>query len=193
MSLVVLGIACSPRRNGNTTRLLLEGMEVARAEGHTTEIVYLSDLRITPCQGCNACSIDGTCVIKDDVLLLQEKIINSDRLMIAAPIFFMGVNAQTKILIDRMQPFWALKYLHHKSFFLPSGLKRPGLFISAAGTQKPDVFACAERSIKTFFHMLDIQYTKPCLYSGVDKVGEIDEYPTYLDEVRKTTQEFLIS
>ena len=118
--------------------------------------------------------------------------IQSDRLMIAAPIFFMGVNAQTKIMIDRMQTFWALKYLHNKSFLLPSGLKRTGLFISAAGTQKPDVFLCAERSIKTLFHMIDTQYTQPCLYSGVDKAGEIKEFPAYIDEVRKTTLEFLI-
>lgn len=193
MSLFVLGIACSPRRNGNTTHLLLEAMKIARDEGHTTETVYLSDLKITPCQGCNACSIDGTCVIKDDVPMLQEKMIRSVRLIIAAPIFFMGVNAQTKILIDRMQTFWALKYLHQKSFLMPSGLKRSGLFISTAGTRKPDVFLCAERSIKTFFHMLDTQYTKPCLFSGVDKVGEIEEYPTYLDELRKTTHEFLKS
>lgn len=193
MSLFVLGIACSPRKNGNTTRLLLEGMKIAQDEGHSTEIVYLTDLEITPCRGCNACSINGTCVINDDLPKLQEKMIHADRLMIAAPIFFMGVNAQTKIMIDRMQTFWALKYLHNKSFLTPSGLKRAGLFISAAGTRKQDVFLCAERSIKTFFHMLDIQYTKPCLFSGVDKVGEIEEYPTYLEEVRKTTQEFLKS
>ena len=193
MSLVVLGIACSPRRNGNTTRLILEGMEIARAEGHTTETIYLSDLKITPCQGCGACSINGICVLKDDLPELQAKIIRSDRLILAAPIFFMGVNAQTKIMIDRMQTFWALKYLHHKSFLLPSGLKRTGLFISAAGTRKQDVFFCAERSIKTFFHMLDIHYTKPCLYSGIDKAGEIEDYPSYLEEVRKTTQGFLIS
>lgn len=193
MSLSVLGIACSPRRGGNTTRLLLEGMNVARAKGHATEIIYLSDLEINPCQGCNACSKDGICVINDDIPKLQEKMILSDRLIIAAPIFFMGVNAQTKIMIDRMQTFWALKYIHHRSFAKPSGQTRTGLFISASGTRKQDVFVCAERSIKTFFHMLDIEYTKPCLYSGVDHAGEIEEYPAYLEEVRKTTHDFLIS
>ena len=193
MALFVLGIACSPRRSGNSTRLLLEGMKIAQSEGHTTELVYLSDLEIKPCQGCGACSVEGICVIKDDIQKLQEKIIRSDRLMIAAPIFFMGVNAQTKILIDRMQTFWALKYIHHQSFIKPFGLKRTGLFISTAGTRKQDVFLCAERSIKTFFHMLDIDYTKPCLYSGVDKAGEIEDYPSYLEEVRTTTHDFLKS
>jgi multimeric flavodoxin WrbA len=43
MTLSVLGIACSPRRNGNTTRLLLEAMKTAQVEGHRTELVYLSE------------------------------------------------------------------------------------------------------------------------------------------------------
>ena len=188
MTLSVLGIACSPRRNGNSTRLLLEGMETAKAEGHTTELVYLADLKINPCQGCNACSAKGICVIKDDIPKLQEKMVQADRLILAAPIFMMGLNSQTKIMIDRMQTFWALKYLHHQSIVNESGNERVGLYLGAAGLKKPDVFDCAERSIKTLFHMLDIRYAKPCLYSGIDQAGEIIEHATALNDVRKATQ-----
>ena len=187
MTLSVLGIACSPRRKGNTTRILLEAMQVAQTENHTTELIYLSDLKISPCQGCGACSEKGICVIKDDIPKLQEKLIRCDRLIIAAPIYFMGVNAQTKILIDRMQTFWALKYLHHQSFIKPSGPERVGLFLSAAGTKKPEVFSCAERSIQTFFHMLDIKYAEACLYSGIDQAEEIEKHLTALEEVRAAT------
>ncbi len=192
MTLSVLGLACSPRRNGNTTRLLLEAMDSAKAEGHTTELVYLTDLNIHPCQGCGACSDKGICVIKDDIPKLQEKLIQADRLILAAPIFMMALNAQTKIIIDRMQTFWALKYLHHQTLINPSGFERVGLFLGAAGTKKPDVFDCAERSIKTLFHMLDIRYAQPCLYSGIDKAGEINEHPTAFGEVRKATQALMI-
>ena len=192
MTLSVLGIACSPRRNGNTTRLLLEAMETSKAEGQTTELVYLSDLKINPCQGCGACSDKGICVIKDDVPKLQEKLIHADRLILAAPIYMMGLNAQTKIIIDRMQTFWALKYLHHMTLINPSGYERIGLFLAAAGTQKPDVFDCAERSIKTLFHMLDIRYAQPCLYSGIDQAGEINAHPTAFDDVHKATQALMI-
>ena len=193
MTLSVLGIACSPRRNGNTTRLLLEAMKAAQTEGHTTELVYLSDLNINPCQGCNACSDKGICIIKDDTLKLQEKLIQADRVILAAPIFFMGVNGQTKIMIDRMQTFWASKYLHHRSLIKPSGPERIGLFLSAAGTKKVDVFKCAERSIQTLFHMLDIRSAQPCLYSGVDRAGEINEHPTAFDDVRKATQALVMA
>lgn len=192
MALSVLGIACSPRRKGNTTRLILEAMETAQAQGHTTELVYLTDLEITPCKGCNACSAKGICVIKDDIPKLLAKLSRADRIIIAAPIFFMGANAQTKILIDRTQPFWALKYLHHQSLINPSGPERRGLFLSASGTTKPDVFKCAERSIQTFFHMLDIRYSPACLYDGVDQAGEIEKHPTALEDVRKATQALLV-
>jgi multimeric flavodoxin WrbA len=193
MALSILGIACSPRRNGNTTRLLLEAMETVKAEGHNTELIYLSDLQINPCQGCGACSAKGICVIKDDILKLQEKLILANRIILAAPIFMMGVNAQTKILIDRMQTFWARKYLLKQSLKNPSAPERIGLFISAAGTQKPDVFKCAERSIQTLFHMLDIRYDQACLYSGIDQAGEIEQHPTALEDVRKATHALLIS
>jgi len=193
MTLSVLGIACSPRRNGNTARLLLEAMNAAQAEGHTTELVYLSDLNINPCQGCNACSAKGVCIIKDDIPKLQEKLIQADRFIIAAPIFFMGVNAQAKIMIDRMQTFWARKYLHHQSLIKASGPERIGLFLSAAGTDKVDVFKCAERSIQTFFHMLDIRYAQPCLYPKIDQAGEINKHPTALDDVRQATQALIIA
>ena len=192
MTLSVLGLACSPRRKGNTTSLILEAMKTARAEGQTTELIYLSDLNIKPCQGCNACSEKGICVIKDDVLMLQEKLVQADRVIIAAPIFMMGVNGQTKIMIDRMQTFWARKYLLHQSLIKPEGPERIGLYLSAAGTEKVDVFKCAERSIQTFFHMLDIKYAQPCLYPGIDHAGEINNHPTALDDVRLATQALLI-
>ncbi|MHB8074839.1 flavodoxin family protein [Desulfosporosinus fructosivorans] len=193
MTLSVLGIACSPRRNGNTTGLILEAMKTAQAEGHTTELVYLNDLNINPCQGCNACSAKGICIMKDDILKLQEKLIQADRVILAAPIFFMGVNGQTKIMIDRMQTFWARKYLLNQSLIRQSGPERIGLFLSAAGTKKADVFKCAERSIQTLFHMLDIKSAQPCLYSGIDQAGEINNHPTAFDEVRKATLALLTS
>jgi len=191
MALSVLGIACSPRRNGNTTRLLLEGFKSAQAAGHITDLVYLSDLKINPCQGCGACSAKGICVINDDIPKLQEKLINFNRFILAAPIYFMSVNAQTKTMIDRMQTFWARKYLLKQTLVNPAGPERIGLFISTAGTHLPNVFDCAERSIKTLFHMLDIRYSHACLYSGVDNVGDIEESPTSFEEVRKAINALL--
>lgn len=192
MGLKVLGIACSPRSLGNSTWLLKQALQVVQAEGHESEMVELARLNFSFCQGCNACSANGVCVFHDDIIELQEKLVAADRLILAAPIFFMGLNAQAKAMIDRMQPFWAKKYLHHEAIVAdPERLPRQGLFLSTAGTHKKDVFQCANRVVRTFFHMLDIQYAGECVYPGVDEAGEIARHPQAMEEVKAATLRLL--
>lgn len=192
MALQILGIAGSPRRHGNTDRLLQQAMTTLEQAGYSTEVLYIRDLEYSPCKGCNACSKNGKCVQKDDLQYLQKRLVAADRIVVAAPIFFMGINAQMKAIIDRMQPFWALKYIIKEPVIID--LKRParyGLFLSTAATQFPDVFECAERSVKNFFHVLDIKYFGACLYRGIDEAGEIEKHPTAFQEVHEKVLQFV--
>ena len=45
---------------------------------------------------CGGCEKEGNCVIQDDMQLLYPKITEADRIIIASPIYFYGVTAQTK-------------------------------------------------------------------------------------------------
>lgn len=192
MSLTVLGIACSPRRQGNSTYLLSEAMSTVQAAGHRSEIIHLSDLNFSACQGCGACSSDAKCVQQDDMQEFHKRLIEVDRIIIAAPIFFMGLNAQAKAMIDRSQPFWAVKYILNQPVISDTTrAKRRGLFISTAGTKKTDVFTCAQQSIRTFFHILEIEYAQACLYDGIDKAGEITKHQTARTEISLATRELL--
>ena len=182
----ILGIAGSPRRNGNTDRLLREAINALTQAGYSTEIINIRDLQYSPCLGCNACSKTGQCVQKDDIQYVQGRLVAADRIIVSAPVFFMGINAQTKAMIDRMQTFWALKYVFKQSVITDSQrLPRYGLFLSAAGTNLPEVFACAERSVKNLFHVLDIKYYGSCVYPKIDEAGEIDKHPTAFREVQE--------
>jgi len=117
---------------------------------------------------------------------IQERLLAADRLVVAAPIFFMGLNAQTKILIDRLQPFWVLKYVLNRPVIVKSDRpRRRGMFLSAAGTKAPDVFTCAQRAIRLSYKMLEVEYAEECLYGGVDAVGEIVAHPTARREVEE--------
>ncbi|KLU58889.1 2-amino-4-deoxychorismate dehydrogenase [Peptococcaceae bacterium CEB3] len=182
MEHLVLGIAGSPRRESNSTWLLEQAMREVRERGQRTETVYLSKLNFSPCRGCGSCESSGQCVIRDDMQALQQKILAANRIVVAAPIFFMGLNAQTKAMIDRMQPFWAQKYLLHT--VVADRTKRRGLFISTAGTKLKDVFACARKSIQVFFNMVEVEYGEECLFPGVDKAGEIVGVPGAAERVR---------
>ena len=106
--LVFLG---SPRKKGNSeilTEALLEGV---RGEGGMPEIIRLCDLKISPCISCGGCDKTGKCVVEDDMTPLYEKIISTDKIILASPIFFYGITAQAKAFIDRTQkPRLRLKF-----------------------------------------------------------------------------------
>ncbi|MGB4215618.1 MAG: flavodoxin family protein, partial [Thermacetogeniaceae bacterium] len=109
MGLNCLAIACSPRKKGNTSILAQKALEGCRDAGGKTEFLYLVDYNYVPCRACGGCDTTGKCVIKDDSAELFEKILACDRLILAAPIFSMGICAQAKSFIDRSQQFWAYK------------------------------------------------------------------------------------
>lgn len=95
----------SPRKNGNTAVLLnkvLEGI----LSGHKVqnEIVFLQDKNIKPCMGCGTCkkNEEKSCVIDDDMKDILEKIKKADLIVVATPIYWWGVTAQTKLLVDRL-------------------------------------------------------------------------------------------
>jgi multimeric flavodoxin WrbA len=99
--LVVLG---SPRKKGNSAILAAKVAESATAEGADVETVYLNGLDIKPCQGCEKCQKDSHngCAIDDDMTWLHSKLQEADSLVIASPIYWFNISAQTKIFIDRL-------------------------------------------------------------------------------------------
>ena len=76
----VLGISGSPRRDGNTELLIREFMKGAKASGHETELVILTELKISPCTSCDHCQKNGKCVINDDMQLMHKKLLEADYL-----------------------------------------------------------------------------------------------------------------
>ena len=95
----VLGISGSPRRGGNTDILLDRILEGTESKGAEVEKIILNKLKFVPCQECENIKDDGTCIIEDDMQLVYEKIKQSDALILASPIFFGSLSAQTKMMI----------------------------------------------------------------------------------------------
>ncbi len=63
----VLGIAGSPRRGGNTDILLAEVLKGAASERAEVKTIVLSELKIAPCEHCDACLVTGECNTKYDM------------------------------------------------------------------------------------------------------------------------------
>lgn len=182
MRLKVLGLAGSPRRHGNTELLLDQVLAGAASHGAITEKVDLCSLKIDPCDSCESCYDTGRCVVQDDYQLLFPKLIKAERIVLASPIFFLGVSAQAKAFIDRCQCFWARKYVLKDA--LPatdSGVRRKGYLVATAGGHKTS-FQCAAGSLRACLDTLDAEYGGELCFGGVDEKGAILKHPTALEE-----------
>jgi len=107
----VLGISGSPRRGGNTDLLLEEVLTGAASKGAETKTINLTELKIEPCQHCDACLVKGKCKINDDMQKIYDEFRTADHIVLASPIQFMTVTAHLKAMIDRCQALWACKYV----------------------------------------------------------------------------------
>lgn len=176
----VLGIFGSPRKGGNTELLLEEALKGAEAEGAEVERLRVTDYNIIPCKECLACYQNGNCILLDDMSKIYPKLLEADIIILASPIFFYGVTAWAKALIDRCQALWARKY-HLKDPSMGREEKnRKGFFISAGGTKGQKVFEGAILTAKYFFDVLNAEYAGELLVREVDVKGDILKHPESL-------------
>ena len=109
--MTVLGIYGSPRPGGNSDILLDRALEGAGAGGAEVDRIYARDLKISGCLECGGCDETGACVIPDEMDDLYPKLREAEVIIMAAPMFFYGVPAQLKALVDRSQALWSKRRL----------------------------------------------------------------------------------
>ncbi len=97
----ILGLSCSPRKQGNTVLLINEALNSAGDAGAEIELYSVAGKDIQPCDACNACMKTGNCHIKDDMQELYAKLLEADGIIFGTPVYFYGMTAQAKAIIDR--------------------------------------------------------------------------------------------
>ena len=100
----VLAISASPRKGGNSDVLCDQFLKGAAEAGHVTEKINLGSMKISPCAACYRCMKNHSCVQKDDMEEILEKLIEADVIVLATPVYFYCMDAQLKIMIDRCLP-----------------------------------------------------------------------------------------
>lgn len=171
----------SPRIEGNTDILLREALKPVSAAGHEIVEFKLNNLSIKPCQDCGGCTATGICIIDDAMTDIYQAIRTGDRFIVASPIFFYTVSAQTKAMIDRCQAFWCEKYLLKKE--IPAGPHgRKGLLLVAAGMKKDDAVKCADTVARIFFRTISVPSHEMVSALGADAKGDVLHHQTALRE-----------
>lgn len=110
----ILGIVGSPRRNGNTEILMHEALKPATDSGCETEMFFLSEREVAPCDACGICFKTGSCVVKDDMQELYGMMARADGIIIGSPVYFGSVSSQAKAVMDRTFALLAKRSLQDK-------------------------------------------------------------------------------
>ncbi len=137
----------SPNRNGSSNMLAEQFCQGAEEAGHSVEIVDTAHAQIHPCTGCIHCGYEGPCVQKDDVEEIRAKILGADMIVFVTPLYYYGVSAQLKTMIDRFCAFnSSIQRKHMKS-----------AMISAAWNSDDWTFDALEAHYQTLVKYLNLR------------------------------------
>ena len=97
----ILVLTGSPRKGGNSAALADHFIRGAKEAGHSIERFDAAFKNVHPCIACNSCGMDGPCVFKDDFEFVRMHIIEAGCVVFATPMYYFGISAQLKAVIDR--------------------------------------------------------------------------------------------
>lgn len=141
---VLLG---SPNRQGSSHLLAECFRQGAQEAGHTVAIIDVAHADIHPCTGCIHCGYEGPCAQKDDMEEIRAKILDADMMVFVTPLYYYGMSAQLKMLIDRFCAFnSSLHSKHMKSALL-----------TVAWNSNDWTFDALEAHYKTLVRYLNLQ------------------------------------
>ncbi len=173
----ILVITGSPRKNGNSNTLADNFIKGAKEKGHNIVRFDSAFKNVHPCVACNKCGMDGDCVFNDDFNYIKENIVDSDMVVFATPMYYFGISAQLKAVIDR---FYSINGKIHTT-------KKAALILTYADTSKKEA-----EPIKTHYEVLlnylSWQDAGQIIASGVWTEGSVNNtvYPKQAYELGKS-------
>ena len=133
----------SPRVHGNSA--IVSGMlsESLQASPARVSVMRLHEMKIKPCTDCRSCKSGLLeCITRDDMRWLSGALERSAYIIFVTPVYWFGPTSQTKLVIDRLRPY-----------FLNGRLKgKPATVITVAGEGYRDstlVFSMFRRIFRT--------------------------------------------
>ena len=189
----MLVINGSPRKGGNTETVLNAFVEGAKEAGAEVTVIRLVEIDHKNCKGCNSCNKNGVCVIRDALTPVFDRMLQSDILVLASPIYSMSVTAEMKSFIDRGQFLWAQKFIRKTLVFDADHLKKhKGVFLGTSGQDLPYIFDSAFPVVRAFFNDSGFSYAENVLFPGMDKHGGVQGWPESVVEAKKRGKEIVM-
>jgi len=102
MKIVVIN--SSPHSDSESTSKYLAQRftEGAQSAGHEVFVFDADKEETHPCKGCDKCGMNGPCIFKDAIeTKLMPKMLEADMLVLVTPLYYYGMSAQLKTVVDR--------------------------------------------------------------------------------------------
>jgi multimeric flavodoxin WrbA len=168
----------SPRKKGNSSILAKQVAAGAKAHGAAVKTFYLHEMKIKPCSACDACRRKGQvdCILNDDMRKLYPQLRKADAIVVASPIYWFTLSAQTKLFMDRWYALGGAKG------YADLAGKRFGLILTYADA---DPFVSgAVNALRTFQDALNFIGAKivGLVYGSACKAGEIRRHKGLMQE-----------
>lgn len=96
----------SRRKTGSTSNFVKRLLEDLPKNQFEVEYIFPQDVSIKSCVGCHQCFVKAGCIQKDDLNMLQEKILQSDVFVIASPVYLHYMTADLKKILEKLS-WWA--------------------------------------------------------------------------------------
>lgn len=113
------------KKGGNTDRLTQQFIKGALSAGHDVGTEYLfTKKNLHGCIDCQTCKKNGgVCVWKDDLPEMLDRLIASDVLVFASPVYFFSISSQLKLFMDRT--YAVMEKIKNKKFYLIATAEGP--------------------------------------------------------------------
>jgi multimeric flavodoxin WrbA len=163
---------------------LAEALAGAREAGAEAELLRVADYRVAGCIECNCCYSTGRCVVEDQYQDIYARLLACDVLVVGTPVFFMGVPAQLKAVVDRTQCLWAKKYVLKEPFFADGHTRRGGLLV-VGGSKGEKMFESVRLTVHYFFDALATTLVETLFVNRADERGAVARQPELLARARE--------
>lgn len=173
----ILVLTGSPRKNGNSNTLADYFIKGAEEAGHTVFRFDAAFKDVHPCIGCNSCGMNGPCVFKDDFEFVRKHITDADMVVFATPMYYFGMSAQLKAVIDR---FYAVNGQIHRP-------KKAALILTYADNS-PEKEGVIINHYTVLLNYLGWQDAGQIIAAGVWQAGAVNhtDYPRQAYELGKS-------
>lgn len=154
----------SMRKGGNTDLLAQAFAEGARKKENYVEIISVADYKVNCCIGCNSCfTREGNqCFQNDDMMTIYNKLKSAEIVVIASPVYFYGISAQLKAIVDRL----------HTPMRNEFQIKKLALILVGAATL-PELFDAIKLQYQMILDFFHLENAGMVLVRGAREKGDV--------------------